>query len=146
MARGAERVKNGGSGMEWYLMVWKKYADFSGRSRRKEYWMFTLINTVLCIAVEIVAFATFTSTKTSVIGTLIFGLLCAYSLALIVPSLAVTVRRLHDTGKSGWMWLIGLIPLVGGIILLVWLATDSQPGANQYGPNPKLDPQLAMNS
>jgi uncharacterized membrane protein YhaH (DUF805 family) len=132
--------------MEWYLMVWQKYADFNGRSRRKEYWMFTLFNVIILGALEIVAFASFTSTKSSIIG-VIFGLAIAlYGLAALVPSLACGVRRLHDIGMSGWLLLISLVPFLGGLALLVLLLLDSNPGPNQYGPNPKLNPQLTMNS
>ena len=121
--------------MEWYLMVLKRYAQFSGRSRRKEYWMFTLINMIISLAIYAVSFATLShSTMTSGILVVVFFI---YSLLVLVPGLAVAVRRLHDIGKSGWMLLIGLIPIVGGIILLVWAVSDSQPGDNLYGPNPK---------
>jgi uncharacterized membrane protein YhaH (DUF805 family) len=121
--------------MEWYLMVLKRYAQFSGRSRRKEYWMFTLINIIISLAIYAVSFATLShSTVVSGILVVVFFI---YSLLVLVPGLAVAVRRLHDIGKSGWMLLIGLIPIVGGIILLIWAASDSQPGDNQYGPNPK---------
>jgi uncharacterized membrane protein YhaH (DUF805 family) len=121
--------------MEWYLMVLKRYAQFSGRSRRKEYWMFTLINVIISLAIYAVSFATLShSTMTSGILVVVFFI---YSLLVLVPGLAVAVRRLHDIGKSGWMLLIGLIPIVGGIILLVWAVSDSQPGDNLYGPNPK---------
>ena len=116
-------------------MVLKRYAQFSGRSRRKEYWMFTLINVIISLAIYAVSFATLShSTMTSGILVVVFFI---YSLLVLVPGLAVAVRRLHDIGKSGWMLLIGLIPIVGGIILLVWAVSDSQPGDNLYGPNPK---------
>jgi uncharacterized membrane protein YhaH (DUF805 family) len=132
--------------MEWYLMVWQRYADFNGRSRRKEYWMFTLFNVIIMGALEIVAFASFTSTKSSIIG-VIFGLAIAvYGLAALVPALACSVRRLHDIGMSGWLLLISLVPFLGGLALLVLFLMDSNPGPNQYGPNPKLNPQLTMNS
>ena len=118
--------------MNWYLEVLKKYAVFGGRARRKEYWIFALISVVISI---LLGFAD---------GLLGFGkdggagpLGAIYSLAVLVPSLAVAVRRLHDTGRSGWWVLIGLVPCVGFIVLIVFLAQDSQPGANEYGPNPK---------
>jgi len=120
--------------MSWYLEVLKKYAVFSGRARRKEYWMFFLIN--LLISAVLIAID-------SLIGTFSqtgFGLLQGlYSLAVLIPSIAVTVRRLHDTGRTGWWILIGLIPVIGGIVLLIFMLLDSQPGVNQYGPNPKAD-------
>jgi uncharacterized membrane protein YhaH (DUF805 family) len=118
--------------MDWYMTVMKKYADFSGRARRKEYWMFVLFNVIISIVLTILD---------SLIGTMSesgYGVLSGlYSLAILIPSLAVGVRRLHDVGKSGWWLLISLIPLIGSIWLLVLFVTDSQPGDNQYGPNPK---------
>ncbi|MFP5114133.1 DUF805 domain-containing protein [Bacillaceae bacterium C204] len=113
--------------MEWYLKVLKNYVGFSGRARRKEYWMFYLFNAIAMIILSIID---------NIIGT--YSLLyCLYSLAVLLPSLAVAFRRLHDIGRSGAWILIGLIPLIGAIILLVFACTDSQPDDNQYGPNPK---------
>ena len=113
--------------MDWYMAVLKKYADFSGRARRREYWMFVLINFLIgCGLAVIAAFA----------QSLNF-LSWLYTLAVLVPSIAVSVRRLHDTGRSGWWLLIGLVPLVGLIVLLVFFFQDSAPGDNQYGRNPK---------
>jgi uncharacterized membrane protein YhaH (DUF805 family) len=120
--------------MEWYLTVLKKYAEFGGRSRRKEYWMYALINMVIVFVVEIAAFAM----MKNAVGMILFGVLGIYCLATVIPSLAVGIRRLHDTGKSGWWLLIGLVPFVGFIVLLIFLVQDSAPGANLYGPNPKL--------
>ena len=120
--------------MEWYLMALKKYSEFSGRSRRKEYWMYALINMVIVFVIEIAGFALIKS----VVGTILLGLLGLYCLATLIPSLAVGIRRLHDTGKSGWWLLISLVPFVGFIVLLIFLVQDSAPGANLYGPNPKL--------
>ncbi|RDU37217.1 DUF805 domain-containing protein [Neobacillus piezotolerans] len=113
--------------MEWFLKVLKDYAVFKGRARRKEYWMFTLISTIIVIVLSVIE-------ELLGLGGILSGL---FSLAIIIPSLAVTARRLHDTGRSGWMMLLALIPLIGGIILLVFAAQDSKPGTNQYGPNPK---------
>ena len=113
--------------MNWYLKVLKQYADFNGRARRKEYWMFVLFNTIfafLAISIDNLA------------GTNgLFYLL--YGLAVFVPGLAVGVRRLHDVGKSGWMLFIALIPIIGSIWLIVLMATDSNVGGNEYGQNPK---------
>ncbi|MFF2844722.1 DUF805 domain-containing protein [Streptomyces sp. NPDC058001] len=117
--------------MNWYLDVLKKYAVFSGRARRQEYWMFVLFNVIAAIILSIID---------AVIGSNI--LIIIYWLGVLVPSLAVAVRRLHDTDKSGWFLLIGLIPFVGGIILLVFMATEGKPNENQYGPNPKLAPAV----
>ncbi|MBV7508948.1 DUF805 domain-containing protein [Bacillus sp. sid0103] len=113
--------------MEWFMKVLKDYAIFSGRARRKEYWMFHLVNVVIGLVLVILS-------NISVLFAIITGL---YYLAIFIPSLAVTVRRLHDTGKSGAWFLISFVPLVGGIILLIFTCTDSQPVDNQYGPNPK---------
>jgi uncharacterized membrane protein YhaH (DUF805 family) len=119
-----------GDAVHWYVDVLKKYATFSGRARRQEYWMFTLISVVISIVLMAVDAA---------LGSM--GAIGAvYSLAVLIPSLAVTVRRLHDTDRSGWWILIALIPLVGAIILLVFLASDSKPHDSAYGSNPKQAP------
>jgi len=122
--------------MNWYLKVLKQYADFSGRARRKEYWMYTLLN-VIIISALIFVMLIGTATQSSVLTIIGWVLYCGYALAIFVPSLAVCVRRLHDIGKSGWYYFFGLIPLVGGIILLIWFCKDSQAGENEYGVNPK---------
>ena len=120
--------------MNWYLAVLRNYAGFSGRARRTEYWMFVLFNIIFAIVAGILD---------NILGIAVPGvgygpLYGLYVLAMLIPGLAVAVRRLHDTGKSGWMILIALIPLVGGIWLLVLLATDSSSEENEYGPNPKI--------
>lgn len=120
--------------MEWFQLVWKRYAEFDGRSRRQEYWMFSLIQFLIIFVGYIVGLA-----LTAVgIGVIILALCFIYSLISLVPSLSVSVRRLHDTGKSGWFLLIGLIPFVGGLIVIILMALDSDPGMNEYGPNPKF--------
>jgi len=106
--------------------VFSKYATFSGRARRSEFWWFTLFAIIVYIVVGIIDAAI----KNAILGIIV-------GLALLLPSLAVTVRRLHDTGRSGWWILIGLIPFVGAIVLLVFECQDSQPGANAHGPSPK---------
>ena len=121
--------------MNWYISVLKKYATFSGRARRTEYWMFTLFNILIYIALAILAgvLGSISETLGSIVA-LVYGL---YGLGVLIPSLAVTVRRLQDTGRD-WYWiLVSLIPLVGGIILLIFTVQDSQPGENKFGPNPK---------
>lgn len=125
--------------MDWYLMVLRKYAEFSGRSRRKEYWMFNLINFIISMLIYLPGIYVAASYENPAL-IVIYWL---YSLTLMVPSLAVSVRRLHDVGKSGWNLLIGLIPLLGAIWLLVLFATDSQEGSNEWGPNPKTDIDLS---
>jgi uncharacterized membrane protein YhaH (DUF805 family) len=119
--------------LSWYLEALKKYAVFSRRARRKEFWMFFFIN--LLISVVLIAIDSLIGTFSPQTG---FGLLQGlYSLAVLIPSIAVTVRRLHDTGRTGWWILISLVPFVGGIVLLIFMLLDSQAGVNQYGPNPK---------
>jgi len=120
--------------MNWYLMVLKKYAQFTGRSRRKEYWMFALFNCIVCLPLYILGLVF----RDDALGVIFFGLYFIYVLAILIPALAVSVRRLHDTGKSGWMILLCLIPIVGGIIVFVFTVLDSDPGPNKYGPNPKM--------
>lgn len=114
--------------MEWYLKALKNYVGFQGRARRKEYWMFILFSIIVSIVLSILE-------SIANISSVLSGL---YSLAVLLPSLAVGVRRLHDTGRSGWWLLISLIPLVGAIILIVFMCQDSQENDNQYGPNPKM--------
>jgi uncharacterized membrane protein YhaH (DUF805 family) len=122
--------------MEWYLMVWKRYAEFSGRSRRKELWMFVLFNMIVALALYVPALVA--ATQGSSLSTIFFVLYFIYVLAALVPGWAVGARRLHDIGKSGWWWLIALVPFVGAIILIVFWVMEGQPGDNEYGPNPKL--------
>ncbi len=119
--------------MNYYFEVWKKYALFSGRARRAEYWYFVLFNIIAYIALWIID--TLIS-NASAQGNFYF-LTLFYDLAVILPSLAVGSRRLHDTGRSAWWLLIGLVPIAGAIVLIIFFLGDSQPGSNQYGPNPK---------
>lgn len=113
--------------MNWYLEVLKKYAVFNGRARRKEYWLFFLFNIIICIVLSIIDM---------VVGTIsLFTAL--YSLAVLVPGIAVAIRRLHDTGRSGWWLLIAFVPIIGAIVVLVLMVLDGTPGENQYGKNPK---------
>lgn len=119
--------------MNWYLKVLQQFADFKGRARRSEYWMFALISGLISMVITIfenMLNITYENEIQGFISTI-------YSLVVIIPSLAVGVRRLHDVGKSGWMLFIGFIPLIGAIWLLILFCRDSQPGTNQYGPNPK---------
>lgn len=112
--------------MDYYLGVLKKYAVFEGRASRSEYWFFALFNFVISIAINVIEIPL----QTAILSWL-------YALAVLVPSLAVGARRLHDTGRSGWWLLIFLVPILGPIILIIWFVFDSEPGANRYGPNPK---------
>jgi uncharacterized membrane protein YhaH (DUF805 family) len=119
--------------MSWYLEALKKYAVFSGRARRMEYWYFVLFNLIVAFVLALID--TLLGTTTGVSS---FGLLSGiYSLAVLIPTLAVLVRRLHDIDRTGWWILINLIPLVGTIVLLVFALMPGTPGSNQYGPDPK---------
>ena len=119
--------------MNWYLQVLKKYAVFTGRAQRAEYWYFFLFNLIIAIALGIIDGLLGTYSAESGYG-LLSGL---YMLAVLIPGIAVGVRRLHDTNRSGWWMLIGLIPIIGTIVLIVFFVLDSTPGENQHGPNPK---------
>lgn len=119
--------------MDWYLRALKKYAEFTGRAQRKEYWFFVLFNII---------FSLFTALLDNVLGLATFGegygpINLLYSLALLLPGTGVTIRRLHDVGKSGWFSLIVFIPLIGFIWLLILMCRDGMPGDNQYGDDPK---------
>ncbi len=117
--------------MNYFVKALKQYIDFNSRAHRKEYWMFFLFYIIFAIVASVLdgALGLANEMGTGPIGNV-------YSLALFIPSLAAAVRRLHDTGRSGWWVLIGLIPLVGLIWLIVLLASKGQAGANQYGDDP----------
>ena len=119
--------------MNWYLEALKKYATFEGRARRKEYWFFALFNSLAVLVLMIVDGVTGTFDEKVGLG-LLSGL---FFLAVLTPGLALSVRRLHDTTRSGWWILIAFIPFIGGLVLVVFALLDSTAGANQYGPNPK---------
>lgn len=112
-----------------------KYVDFSGRARRSEFWYFILFSFLVQIVASIldsIIGTDYDTTSGGLISTLV-------SLALLLPTIAVSARRLHDIGKSGWWQLIGIIPIIGWILVIIWYATDTRPGDNQYGPDPKND-------
>ncbi|MDY0415686.1 MAG: DUF805 domain-containing protein [Gammaproteobacteria bacterium] len=119
--------------MNWYLDVLKQYAIFSGRARRKEYWYFILFNLIISIVLAAIdgAMGSYSA------GTGMGLLGSVYTLAILLPGIGVSIRRLHDTGRSGWWMLVGFVPLIGVLVLLVFMAQDSKPGQNQYGANPK---------
>lgn len=123
--------------MRWYLQALKKYATFSGRASRAEYWWFVLFNLLFGIAVAVldVLLGTVTDNGTGVLGTL-------YTLAVLLPGIAVAVRRLHDTDRSGWFILLAFVPLAN-IALLAFLLEDGTSGPNRYGPDPKGRPSAA---
>jgi len=119
--------------MQWYLKVLRQYADFSGRARRTEFWMFTLFNVVVAAVLALI--------DTFLIGAELaggYGLAgMIYALVTLVPSLAVGARRLHDTDRTGWWQLLLLVPVIGWIVLIVFDALEGNRGANQHGPDPK---------
>ena len=147
--------------MNWYLLAFKKYATFSGRSRRQEYWMFFLFNIIISIVLAILdQLLGLKLTSEGINNTGVLGVI--YSLATFVPGLSIAVRRLHDTNRSGWFLLLPIAPyilvilglilrgfgsiliIIGGlavlglaILLIVWLATEGTSGENQYGSDPK---------
>jgi uncharacterized membrane protein YhaH (DUF805 family) len=114
--------------MDWYLAVLKKFVEFNGRARRKEYWMFFLVNAAISVVATVLGVF---------IGKVMMIILTLYMIAVILPSLGVAVRRLHDVGKTGWLLLVGLIPGIGAIWLFILMCIDGTPGENAYGPNPK---------
>ena len=120
--------------MEWYLKVINSYFDFNGRARRKEYWMFVLINSII----SIISFY-----LDNILGTAFaigYGpIYIGYGLAVLIPSIAVAIRRLHDVGKSGWMYLIVILPIVGPIWLIILFVREVEQCENLYGPDPKLE-------
>jgi uncharacterized membrane protein YhaH (DUF805 family) len=121
--------------MNWYFLVLKKYAVFSGRARRKEYWYFMLFNIIATIVLAFGDGLLGTFDPETGIGFL--GLI--YALGVMLPGIGVTIRRLHDTNRTGWWLLLILIPLIGPVILLIFTVLNSDPGENQYGPNPITD-------
>lgn len=115
--------------MNYYTDALKKYAVFSGRASRKEYWMFFLINVVIGIVLNILI----SVTKSSGVSFIFSAIYLLYVLALIIPSIAIGVRRLHDSDHSGWWLLIGLIPFLGALVVLYFLIIDGTHGSNRYG-------------
>lgn len=129
--------------MYWFKKCLKQYADFQGRARRMEYWMFNLFVFLISMAfVLLIVFAAIAAGpsedgSTPITVALLGVVWVLFSLGMFIPNLAVLIRRLHDIGKSGWFFFISFVPFVGGIVLLIFLLMDSKPGDNQYGPNPK---------
>ena len=120
--------------MEWYLKVINSYFDFSGRSRRMEYWMFVLINSIISV------FCILLDSMLGTVWSIGYGpIYIGYGLAVFIPGLAVAIRRLHDIGKSGWYYLLVIIPIIGPIWLIILFVTEGEQGENKYGPNPKND-------
>ena len=130
--------------MSWFILAWQRATDFSGRSRRKEYWFFHLFN---ALAFMILIFAGISLDMLFLganhKGGIFIFMVMLYAVAAFVPSLAVTIRRLHDIGKSGWWYFIAFVPLIGGLVLLVFTLLDSEPYANQWGLDPKASERFA---
>jgi uncharacterized membrane protein YhaH (DUF805 family) len=124
--------------MHWYTDVIKKYAVFNGRAARPEFWWFALCNAIVFVVIYAVVGIIAGRGTGQAVGDL-------YLLAVFLPSLGVAIRRLHDTNRTGWWYLLVFIPLIGGIVLIVFWATASDPGSNSYGPNPQNpDPEPAL--
>lgn len=128
--------------MKWYFIVLSRYAVFSGRATRSEFWYFVLFNIIFGVVINLIVavplamlmIASGANEDGATALAELPGLL--YLLAVIIPSIAVSVRRLHDSGKSGWWWFLSVVPVLA-FVLLVFYALDSEPGDNKYGPNPK---------
>jgi len=127
--------------MPWFILAWQRAADFSGRSRRKEYWYFNLLNGIAFLFLFLFAIPFGEHEKPSTIA---LGLIFIYSLIVFIPALSVTIRRLHDIGRSGWWYFIAFIPLIGGLILFVFTLLDSEPYANPWGQDPKASERVIV--
>ena len=125
--------------MNYYLAALKNYAVFQGRARRAEFWWFVLCNFIVSMVLQTLFGAVLLTAEEGGGSPLAF-IPVLYTLAVLIPSIAVGVRRLHDSGRSGWWILIGLVPLIGAIVLIVFYVQDSNPGDNEYGANPKAAP------
>jgi len=123
--------------MNYYLKVLQNYATFSGRARRSEFWYFALFNLIFAILAMVLDRVLGTTFKMGGVEMYYGYIYLLYVLVMFIPGLAVSVRRLHDVGKSGWMYLIVLIPIIGAIWLLVLFFTDSNTESNKWGENPK---------
>ncbi|GAA5524406.1 inner membrane protein YhaH [Microbulbifer aestuariivivens] len=128
--------------MYWYFKVLQNYFNFRGRAPRREYWFFVLFNLLFALALSVID--TVTGLYSAEYGIGYLGGI--YALFVLLPSLAVTVRRLHDTGRSGWWILVSLIPLLGYLILLAFMVFGSEASTNRFGPNPNRDPNLIIDS
>jgi len=122
------------AGLGWYFAVLKKYAEFGGRAQRAEFWFFQLFNFIVSVGLGVLDGIFFT---TEVLSEGLGPIALIYLIGVFLPTLGVSVRRLHDTGRSGWWFLLYFIPIVGLIVFLVFNVQDSQSTANKFGPNPK---------
>ncbi|MFN1619218.1 DUF805 domain-containing protein [Vibrio rotiferianus] len=118
---------------DWYYKVILNYTNFNGRARRQEYWYFTLVNVLVNLVMGIIDRVIGSVMQMDSFG--FFGVI--YALFIMIPSIAVTVRRLHDSGRTGWWALIAFVPVIGILVLLYFLIQDSEEGSNQYGVSPK---------
>ena len=135
--------------MEWMLLPLMRYADFEGRSRRKEYWMFVLLNAlVIAFIAALVAVDIGPAEEPGGVTIIAIVLAAAWGLGTLIPNLAVQVRRFHDQDKSGWFVLLGLIPYIGGLIIFVFMLLEGTAGQNRFGPDPKdrMEGQLGLSS
>ena len=121
--------------MYWFGEALRKYADFDGRARRLEYWVFAAVVYVGCVVLG--GLGASEKSPALLVAAFVFGVM------LLLPGLAVTVRRLHDTDHSGWWSLVGLVPFFGTVVMLIFLLTESEPGQNRFGPCPKRIPAHA---
>jgi uncharacterized membrane protein YhaH (DUF805 family) len=126
--------------MEWMILPLKRYADFSGRSRRKEYWMFALFNIIVFAVLGSLMFMgsdVFGTGSLGPLGWLAAALIGLFWLVVLIPGIAVQVRRFHDQDKSGWFVLLNFVPYVGGLIVFIFMCLEGTRGPNRYGPDPK---------
>lgn len=133
--------------MNWMLLPLKRYADFTGRSRRKEYWMYFLLNTIIGGTLGVVLIASVIAADPEAsgfppLGGIALILLLLWTLGTMIPNIAVHVRRFHDQDKSGWMYLISFVPYIGGLIVLVFMCLPGTQGANRFGGDPKASETL----
>ena len=119
--------------MSWFVEALRKYAVFRGRSRRKEYWYFALFSLIISLVLSLIDSVTGTFDSSTGLG-LLSGI---FTLAILIPSIAVSVRRLHDIDRTGWWFLVSFIPIIGTIVLLIFATLDGTPGGNRFGPDPK---------
>jgi len=126
--------------MSWYLLVWRRFSEFEGRSRRKEFWMFMLVHcliySVIGVSLGLTPIFGTGEGENWLVALILVG--CLYFLASGIPILALVSRRLQDTGRSPWWWLVSFVPIIGILILLLFMAIQGDLETNEYGPNPKL--------
>lgn len=127
--------------MNWYLLALKKYAVFNGRARRKEYWYTALINLIIIFVLDGIKIAIYGSSREGLNPVNIITMI--YFISVFIPLIAVTVRRFHDTGRTGWWLLIGFIPIVGYVVFLIFMILKGDPEKNRYGSSPMVGTQLS---